>query len=103
MRGMRNMRFYNACVHDIVLSQIRQDTAAKMPHRAAKKRLPNAVLCNRQQTAFYLFITSGDKPFHAKDFSAALGVSRVSFAPAARMEQMLGTKIGAATARPQGT
>ncbi len=54
-------------------------------------------LCNRQQTKFYLFITKGDKPFHAKDFSHALGISRVSFAPAEKMETMLGTKIGAAT------
>lgn len=54
-------------------------------------------LCNRQQTAFYLFITTGTKPFHAKDFSSALGVSRVSFAPAALMETMLGTRVGAAT------
>ena len=54
-------------------------------------------LCNRQQTDFYLFITTGSKPFRAKDFSSALGVSRVSFAPAEHMELMLGTKIGAAT------
>ena len=54
-------------------------------------------LCNRQQTAFYLFITCGDKPFRSKDFSTALGISRVSFAPSERMEELLGTKIGAAT------
>lgn len=54
-------------------------------------------LCNRQQTEYYLFITKGDKPFRSKDFSAALGVTRVSFAPAEKMEEMLGTKIGAAT------
>ncbi len=54
-------------------------------------------VCNRQQTAFYLFITAGDKPFRSKDFSNALGVSRVSFAPAELMEEMLGTKVGAAT------
>lgn len=54
-------------------------------------------LCNRQQTAFYLFITTGTKPFRSKDFSNALGVSRVSFAPAKLMEEMLGTKVGAAT------
>ena len=51
----------------------------------------------RQQTEFYLFVTCGDKPFRSKDFSAALGISRVSFAPAELMEEMLGTKIGAAT------
>lgn len=54
-------------------------------------------LCNRQQTDFYLFITVGNKPFRSKDFSSALGISRVSFAPAEQMEKMLGTKIGAAT------
>ena len=54
-------------------------------------------LCNRQQTDFYLFITVGNKPFRSKDFSNALGVARVSFAPIEQMESMLGTKIGAAT------
>lgn len=54
-------------------------------------------LCNRQQTEFYLFITRGDKPFISKDFSSALNISRVSFAPADAMETMLGTRIGAAT------
>ena len=54
-------------------------------------------LCNRQQTDFYLFITVGNKPFRSKDFSNALGVARVSFAPAEQMEKILGTKIGATT------
>lgn len=54
-------------------------------------------LCNRQKTAFYLFITKGDKPFSSKNFSDALSVSRVSFAPTELMEEMLGTKIGSAT------
>ena len=55
-------------------------------------------LCNRQQTEFYLFVTKGDKPFRSKDFSHALDISRVSFAPAELMLTMLGTPIGAATA-----
>lgn len=61
------------------------------------KMVKTLFLCNRQQTEFYLFITCGDKPFRSKDFSTALGVARVSFAPAEQMEAMLGTKIGAAT------
>ncbi len=65
--------------------------------RLDMKMVKTLFLCNRQQTEFYLFITCGDKPFHSKDFSGALGVSRVSFAPAELMETMLGTKIGAAT------
>ncbi|EQH98330.1 ybaK / prolyl-tRNA synthetases associated domain protein [Clostridioides difficile F314] len=39
----------------------------------------------------------GDKPFKSTNFSNALGISRVSFAPVELMEKMLGTKIGAAT------
>ena len=38
-----------------------------------------------------------NKPFRSKAFSNALGISRVSFAPAEQMESILGTKIGAAT------
>lgn len=54
-------------------------------------------LCDRKKTSFYLFITVGDKPFCSKAFSSALGISRVSFAPAACMNKLLGTSIGAAT------
>ena len=61
------------------------------------KMVKTLFLCNRQQTEFYLFITCGNKPFRSKDFSNALAVSRVSFAPAELMETMLGTKVGAAT------
>lgn len=61
------------------------------------KMVKTLFLCNRQQTSFYLFVTRGDKPFHAKEFSNALKISRVSFAPAELLETMLGTKIGAAT------
>ncbi|MCT9858111.1 prolyl-tRNA synthetase associated domain-containing protein, partial [Priestia megaterium] len=50
-----------------------------------------------QKSSFYLFITKGDKPFRSKDFSSALNIARVSFAPEELMEEMLGTKIGAAT------
>lgn len=37
------------------------------------------------------------KLFRSKEFSSALNIARVSFAPAEKMEAMLGTKIGAAT------
>ena len=61
------------------------------------KMVKTLFLCNRQQTEFYLFITCGDKPFKSKEFAGALGISRVSFAHLELMEEMLGTKIGAAT------
>ena len=38
-------------------------------------------LCNRQQTAFYLYVTTDDKPFVTREFCGALGIPRVSFAP----------------------
>ncbi len=61
------------------------------------KMVKTLFLCNRKKTEFYLFITTADKTFSAKDFSHILCVSRVSFAPASLMEEILGTKIGAAT------
>ena len=70
---------------------------AEIDKKLDMKMVKTLFLCNRQQTFFYLFITVGDKPFRSREFSAALEISRVSFAPAERMEQMLGTKIGAAT------
>ena len=57
----------------------------------------NIFLCNRQQTMFYLFITRSDKPFSTKDFGRALQISRVSFAPAEKLMDMLGAEHGAAT------
>ena len=38
-------------------------------------------LCNRQQTEFYLYVTTDDKPFVTRDFCSALGIPRVSFPP----------------------
>ncbi len=55
------------------------------------------LVCDRKQTNFYLYITTGGKPFKSHDFSAALGISRVSFAPSERLEELLGVKIGATT------
>ncbi len=61
------------------------------------KMVKTLFLCNRKKTIFYLFITTSEKAFDTKNFSNALGISRVSFAPAEMMEDMLGNKIGAAT------
>ena len=55
------------------------------------------LLCNRQQTVFYLYVMPGDKPFITKEFGAALQISRVSFAPAEKLQEFLGTEVGATT------
>ncbi len=61
------------------------------------KTVKTLFLCNRQKTNFYLFVTAGDKPFVTKNFSAALGISRVSFASAEMLDEIIGTKVGATT------
>ncbi len=57
----------------------------------------NLVLCNRQETAFYLLLMPSDKPFKTKDLSAQIGSARLSFASAERMEELLGVTPGCAS------
>ena len=54
-------------------------------------------LCNRQQTAFYLYVTTDDKPFVTRDFCGALGIPRVSFAPADKLWELTDVEVGATT------
>lgn len=54
-------------------------------------------LCNRQQTIFYLYVTSADKPFVTKDFGHALGIPRVSFTSEEHLKNLVGTEHGAST------
>jgi Ala-tRNA(Pro) deacylase len=76
---------------------ITMDDCVMIDQRLQMKMVKTLFLCNRQQTEFYLFITCGDKSFRSKDFSHALGISRVSFAPAEMLLTMLHTHVGAAT------
>lgn len=55
----------------------------------------NLFLCNRQKTQFYLLMMDGQKPFHTRDLSHQLGVSRLSFADPAFMEEFLHISPGA--------
>ena len=54
-------------------------------------------LCNRQQTEFYLYVTTDDKPFVTREFCGALGIPRVSFAPAEKLWERTGVPVGATT------
>lgn len=76
---------------------IRMEDCLEINKKLDVEMVKTLFLCNRQKTDFYLFITVGNKPFRSKDFSTALKIPRVSFAPAELMETMLGTKTGAAT------
>lgn len=76
---------------------VTMDDCVLIDQKLNMKMVKTLFLCNRKKTIFYLFITTGEKVFDTKHFSGALGISRVSFAPAEMMEEMLGNKIGAAT------
>ena len=54
-------------------------------------------LCNRQQTEFYLYVTTDDKPFVTREFCGALGIPRVSFASAEKLWELTGVRVGATT------
>lgn len=49
----------------------------------------NLLLCNRQNTAFYLLMIPGDKHFKTNELSHQIGSSRLSFAGAEYMERYL--------------
>ena len=54
----------------------------------------NILLCNRQQTAFYLYVTLPDKVFRTSEVSHALRSSRLSFAPAECLMELLALESG---------
>ncbi|MCR5841227.1 MAG: prolyl-tRNA synthetase associated domain-containing protein [Bacteroidales bacterium] len=54
-------------------------------------------LCNRQQTEFYLYVTTDDKPFVTREFCGALDIPRVSFASAEKLWELTGVQVGATT------
>ena len=54
-------------------------------------------LCNRQQTEFYLYVTTDDRPFVTREFCGALGIPRVSFASAGKLWDLTGVLVGATT------
>ena len=54
----------------------------------------NLFLCNRQKTCYYLLIMPGDKPFKTKELSKQMGISRLSFADAQAMGELLDVRPG---------
>lgn len=54
-------------------------------------------LCNRQQTEFYLYVTTDDRPFVTREFCGALGIPRVSFASSEKLWDLTGVLVGATT------
>ena len=54
----------------------------------------NILLCNRQKTDFYLYLTPPDKPFRTADVSKKLQTARLSFAPQDILPQLLHLESG---------
>lgn len=65
------------------------EDCAKIDEVLGAPTAKNLLLANRQLTTFYLLMMPADKPFKTKDLSAALNVSRLSFAPGEYMEELL--------------
>lgn len=57
----------------------------------------NLLLTPRNRSAFYLLCMAADKPFSTKDFSGQVGASRLSFATAEDLEELLGCHPGSAS------
>ncbi len=76
---------------------ITMEDCANISARIGVQIVKTIFLCNRQQTEFYLYVTSHDKPFVTRDYCSALGIPRVSFASAEKLWELTGVQVGAAT------
>ncbi|MFB6456401.1 prolyl-tRNA synthetase associated domain-containing protein [Chitinophaga sp. Hz27] len=76
---------------------ITMEDCIRIDEQLNMRTVKTLLLCNRQQTKFYLYITTAGKPFVTKDLSSAMGIPRVSFASVDLLQNVLGTDVGAAT------
>lgn len=87
----------------IAFDRVDHDEAATMEDCAAISAVlgvdicKNLVLTPRNRSAFYLLALPGDKHFLTKDFSKQIGSSRLSFASAEDMAELLGVQPGSAS------
>ena len=69
--------FYQRVDHECAMTM---EACAEIDKTLNAVTCKNLLLCNRQNTAFYLLLMPGDKPFKTKDLSQQIGSSRLSFA-----------------------
>ena len=103
-RSDAEQRCYEALAAlDISYDRVDHDSADTMEDCAAIGAVlgvdicKNLVLTPRNRSAFYLLCMPGDKPFLTKDFSKQIGSSRLSFATAEDMDELLGCQPGSAS------
>lgn len=73
------------------------DDCEEISRRLDSPTVKSLLVANRQLTKFYLVVMPGHKPFVTKEFTAALGVSRVSFVKPEVLMEKLGLEVGSAT------
>ena len=76
---------------------ITMEDCAQISARIGVDIVKTVFLCNRQQTDFYLYVMPAGKPFVTREFCAALGIPRVSFASADKLMELTGVAPGATT------
>jgi len=85
---------------NIPFCRVDHDAAATVDDCAAVEDVLGAEICknlfltNRQQTDFYLLMMPGRKTFKTKELSGQIGSSRLSFANAGHMQELLGVTPG---------
>lgn len=77
---------YTRVEHEAAMTM---EACAEIDTVLGKVMCKNLLLCNRQNTAFYLLMLPGDKVFKTKDLSAQIGSSRLSFASGEYMVALL--------------
>lgn len=73
------------------------EACGEVEKRLGIEIVKNLFLCNRQMTSFYLLMMPGRKEFRTKDLSGQINSSRLSFASAESMMELLGTRPGSAS------
>lgn len=87
----------------IPFDRVDHDTAATMDDCAVVSKVLGVPICKnllltpRNRSAFYLLCMPADKPFITRDFSRQIGSSRLSFATAEDLEELLGVPVGSAS------
>ena len=77
--------------HDAAMTM---EACIAVDHALGAAMCKNLLLCNRQQTDFYLLMLPGDKVFKTSQLSKQIGSSRLSFAQSEPMEQYLNITPG---------
>ena len=77
---------YQRIDHEVTMTM---EACAEIDKTLGAPTCKNLLLCNRQETDFYLLLIPGDKPLKTSVLSKQIGSSRLSFAKGEYMEQFL--------------